>query len=65
MREQSRLHVQITLKELVLDALMFGFLLLLLFFFRSRPYVRKTNHSEGSRCVTETSTVKRVEDGRL
>ena len=25
MREQSRLHVQITLKELVSDALMFGF----------------------------------------
>ena len=29
-----------------------------IFFFRFWPYVRKTNHSEGSRCVTETSTVK-------
>ena len=50
MREQSRLHVQITLKELDADALMF----ILDFFFHF-----KTNHSEvktgkGSRCVTES-----------
>ena len=40
MREQSCLDVQITLKELVSDVLMFGF------FFHFGHYVRKTNHSE-------------------
>ena len=43
MREQSRLHVQITLKELVLDALMFGFLFL--FFFFSISAICKKNQS--------------------
>ena len=53
MREQSRLDVQITLKELVSDALMFEF-----FFFSILAICKKNQHSEGSRCVTETSTVK-------
>ena len=51
MREQSRLHVQITLKERAPDVLMFGF------FFLFWPLCKKnqslrSKDSKGSRCVT-------------